>query len=158
MKNLLYTIFLGLIVWVVYTTFFGNSEEKAMRDRLLGGLKETGSAIGDILTSQKGRYVAGEYDGALSKLSIVIDQLKNAKGGPGENAEELARLEKQKAELEQLIANYEKNQAAFEQAQQQQPKEAQNAKRSLESIEKPTTEPLERKLEEIQGTLQQIEQ
>ncbi len=156
MKNLLYLIFVGVVIWVVYATFFGNSDDKAMRDRLFKGLSETGSAITDILQSQKGRYNAGEYDQALDKLSAVIEQLKKAEGGTGEKAAEVARLEKQKAELESLIATYEQSEAQFEKARQAAAEATAKAKRGAEPPVAPSTAPLEAKLEEIQGTLNEL--
>lgn len=162
MKNILYLVFVGVIIWVVYATFFGNSEDRAMRDRLFKGLKETGSAITDILHSQKGKYNAGEYDQALEKISGVIAQLKQTKDGAEAHADELAALERQKAELEQLIGNYEKSQSNFDAAQKRAADPKPAAKRTVEKLDQapvaPTTAPMEQKLEEIQRTLDKIEE
>jgi hypothetical protein len=158
MRSLLTLLFFGLIIWVVYATFFGSSDDKDKRDRLFNGLKETGEAITDILKSQKGLYDAGEYDKALDKISGVIDQLKKEQDGSGEKAAELARLEKQKAELENLIQRYEADKERHDKAAQTPPVNQGKAKRAETQTEEPSTAPLEKKLAEIQKTLETLSQ
>jgi hypothetical protein len=158
MRSLLTLLFFGLIVWVVYATFFGSSDDKDKRDRLFKGLKETGEAISDILKSQKGLYDAGEYDKALDKISGVIEQLKKGQDGSAEKAAELARLEKQKAELENLIQRYESDKENHDKASQTPPGGQGKTKRAEPGAEEPSTAPMEKKLAEIQKTIETLSQ
>ena len=102
-KNLLYLIFLGLIIWGVYVSFFGNSKEIQLRNKLINTGKEFGQSVVDVFQNEKEKIEDGNYDKVLSKLDDAIDNLKQADRDNGKFNSEIKEIEDQKTALKNNI-------------------------------------------------------
>ena len=108
-KNLLYLIFLGLIIWGVYVSFFGNSKEIQLRNKLLNTGKEFGQSVVDVFQNEKEKMEDGDYDKVFSKLDDAIDNLKKADNVNGKYNSEIKEIEDQKTALKNNINNNQEN-------------------------------------------------
>jgi peptidoglycan hydrolase CwlO-like protein len=108
-KNLLYLIFLGLIIWGVYVSFFGNSKEIQLRNKLLNTGKEFGQSVVDVFQNEKEKIEDGNYDKVLSKLDDAIDNLKQADKDNGKFNSEIKEIEDQKTALKNNINENQEN-------------------------------------------------
>jgi hypothetical protein len=108
-KNLLYLIFLGLIIWGVYVSFFGNSKEIQLRNKLLNTGKEFGQSVVDVFQNEKEKMEDGNYDKVLSKLDDAIDNLKQADKDNGKFNSEIKEIEDQKTALKNNINENQEN-------------------------------------------------
>lgn len=165
MKAVLSLLFVVVVGWVVKTTFFGTNEERETRDRLFQGLQTTGKAIGEILSSEKGKFSTGKYDDAIDKVNDALGSLKsNSKSaGVDDDAEvsaSIAELEQKKADLERKVELYNTAQAAAEKSKQlaenkkSQPK---SAKRSTVTVNEDQTVPKGPSVEELDKDLSDIQ-
>jgi hypothetical protein len=102
-KNLLYLILMGLIIWGVYVSFFGNSKEIHLRNKLLNTGKEFGQSVVDVFQNEKEKIEDGNYDKVLSKLDDAIDNLKQADKDNGKFNSEIKDIEDQKIALKNNI-------------------------------------------------------
>ncbi len=102
-KNLLYLILMGLIIWGVYVSFFGNSKEIQLRNKLLNTGKEFGQSVVDVFQNEKEKIEDGNYDKVFSKLDDAIDNLKKADNDNGKFNSEIKDIEDQKIALKNNI-------------------------------------------------------
>jgi hypothetical protein len=104
MKNLLSWGVIALLGWVGYTSLFGNSEDKALRDELFKGVKQTTQTV---------KYRAGQYNDELEAISRLVSTLRTKSSTSGvDYSAELEDLENKKARLERTIEQVEAHQAA----------------------------------------------
>jgi hypothetical protein len=94
---------MGLIIWGVYVSFFGNSKEIQLRNKLLNTGKEFGQSVVDVFQNEKEKIEDGNYDKVLSKLDDAIDNLKQADKDNGKFNSEIKEIEDQKIALKNNI-------------------------------------------------------
>ena len=94
---------MGLIIWGVYVSFFGNSKEIQLRNKLLNTGKEFGQSVVDVFQNEKEKIEDGNYDKVLSKLDDAIDNLKQADKDNGKFNSEIKDIEDQKIALKNNI-------------------------------------------------------
>lgn len=113
MKNLLSWGVIALLGWVGYTSLFGNSEDKALRDELFKGVKQTTQTVGRIFNKETVKYRAGQYNDELEAISRLVNTLRTKSSTSGvDYSAELEDLENKKARLERTIEQVETHQAA----------------------------------------------
>jgi hypothetical protein len=94
---------MGLIIWGVYVSFFGNSKEIQLRNKLLNTGKEFGQSVVDVFQNEKEKIEDGNYDKVFSKLDDAIDNLKKADNDNGKFNSEIKDIENQKIALKNNI-------------------------------------------------------
>jgi hypothetical protein len=94
---------MGLIIWGVYVSFFGNSKEIQLRNKLLNTGKEFGQSVVDVFQNEKEKIEDGNYDKVFSKLDDAIDNLKKADNDNGKFNSEIKDIEDQKIALKNNI-------------------------------------------------------
>ena len=101
-KNILTLLFLAIIGWVIYVSFYGKPEDIQLRNNLLSKGKELGQAVGDIFKSETHKVKSGEYDKVFAKLDETLDELKKVSKNKDQD-EEINRLSEEKERLEKSI-------------------------------------------------------
>lgn len=94
---------MGLIIWGVYVSFFGNSKEIQLRNKLLNSGKDFGQSVVDVFQNEKEKMDDGNYDKVFSKLDDAIDNLKKADNVNGKFNSEIKEIEDQKITLKNKI-------------------------------------------------------
>ncbi len=107
-------ITLGIILVfgiLVYNRFLGTPEEQAQAKgtfQTIGkAAKDVGSAVSNLLTSEKEKYKNGKYDKAMDKIGTLFNDLKSKAKDISDNSEEylesLRKLNEQKKALQDKI-------------------------------------------------------
>ncbi len=92
---------------LVYNYFFGTIEEKEQSKKVFTEVVDLGKAAWGLLKSEKEKLDEGKYDGALDKISGLIDTLKEKAKTIDDNKEildKIRELEKQRDGIEEKIA------------------------------------------------------
>lgn len=77
MIGFVFKLTVALIVGVLlYNYFFGTPEEQAHSSKTFAQLKEVAVSVGELASSEKGKFDAGKYDAALDKLSVAYTGLR----------------------------------------------------------------------------------
>lgn len=104
-RSLFSLIVMAVIGWVIYASLFGTAEDKARRDNLFQGVKQTFSATKDIFNAEKDK---GTFTKTLQSVGKTLEELGSKTKEMGEQgsdyAEKIAELKRKKEELDKLIA------------------------------------------------------
>ena len=96
-----------LVVILVYNYFFGTVEEKAQSKKVFTEVVDLGKSAWGLLKSEKAKMDDGKYDGALEKISGLIDNLKKKANTLKDNKEildQIRDLETKKEQIEDQLA------------------------------------------------------
>lgn len=109
---------------LIYNFFFGTDSEKEQSRKVFGQVRGVVVSVGDLLKSERAKFDAGKYDGALEKLGDAYQAVRNGV----KNMDE--KVSKRLEELEQRKAALQREVESIEQAEQQ-PAATQPAKKGL---------------------------
>lgn len=95
-------VVLGL---VGYNYMFGDDAEKAQSREIIGKATDLGKDAWNLLKGEKQKMQAGKYDGALSKLGSLYDDLRGAatRLKDSDALERLQELDKTRKELQEEL-------------------------------------------------------
>lgn len=92
---------------LVYNYFFGTVEEKAQSKKVFTEVVDLGKSAWNLLKTEKAKLDDGKYDGALDKISGLIDNLKRKAKTIEDNKEildQIRDLEIKKEKIEDQLA------------------------------------------------------
>lgn len=93
---------------LIYNFFFGTSAEKEQSRKVFGQMRGVVVSVGDLLKSERAKYDAGKYDGALEKLGSAYRALRERAQFLDKNVlRQLDGLEQRKAALQQELDSIE---------------------------------------------------
>jgi hypothetical protein len=86
---------------LVYNYFFGTSAEKEQSKHVFGEVRDVVVSVGQLVKSEKTKFDAGKYDGALAKLGGAYRAIRNqAEHLDAKVIKRLDELEKRKTALQ----------------------------------------------------------
>lgn len=109
-KNLIMLLIVVVIGWIAYATFFGNDQDKNLRDNLLDNVISLGKSVGNVFSHESDKFQKGAYDDALKKMGEAINNLRQTSEeveDADKYASQLKEIEAKKAELEKMAASLE---------------------------------------------------
>lgn len=117
---------IGLLVVaciLVYNYFFGDSAEKEQSRKIFGEMRDVVVSVGQLVKTEKDKFDAGKYDGALEKLGGAYRAIRDrAEHLDAKVIQRLDELERRKATLEREIDSIEKADQQLQTAPQTPPK------------------------------------
>lgn len=89
---------------LIYNFFFGTSQEKETSRKIFGEMKDVVVSVGSLIRTEKDKFDAGKYDGALDKLGGAYRAVR----GRAEHLDagilkRLDELEQRKAQLDKEL-------------------------------------------------------
>lgn len=95
---------------LIYNFFFGTDVEKEQSRKVFGQMRGVVVSVGDLLKSEKAKFDAGKYDGALEKLGGAYRAVRERAQHLDQNVlRRLDELEQRKALLKQELDSIEAN-------------------------------------------------
>lgn len=95
---------------LIYNFFFGTDVEKEQSRKVFGQMRGVVVSVGDLLKSEKAKFDAGKYDGALEKLGGAYRAVRERAQHLDQNVlRRLDELEQRKTSLEQELDSIEAN-------------------------------------------------
>lgn len=91
MRKLLFTLLLILAGYVAYNYYFGKGEARDQAAVIVEETKALSRAVGDLLSHQKARYEAGEFDRTIDRIGDMLDRMK-ANPGSTEGEEDMRQI------------------------------------------------------------------
>lgn len=91
MRKLLFTLLLILAGYVAYNYYFGKGEARDQAAVIVEETKSLSRAVGDLLSHQKERYEAGEFDRTIDRIGDMLDRMK-ANPGSHEGEEDMRQI------------------------------------------------------------------
>ena len=89
---------------LIYNFFFGTAAEKEQSRKVFGQVRGVVVSVGDLLKSERAKFDAGKYDGALDKLGNAYRAIRERAKYLDKNVmDELQSLEQRKAALQQEL-------------------------------------------------------
>ena len=165
-RSLLKIGLLLLVVILVYNYFFGTDAEKDQSRQVFGQMRSVVVSVSDLVRSEKSKFDAGKYDGALDKLGDAYRAVRSGVKNMDEKvSKRLDELEQRKAtlqqELDQIEQGDEQAAAAAKKGGKKDPKtekqtaaKAADQQRRKEQLQKE----LERLLRDSDKLMQEAEQ
>lgn len=102
---------IGLVLIVailVYNRFFGTSAEKEQSKKIFGEMRDVVVSVGQLVKSEKTKFDAGKYDGALEKLGGAYRAIRQqAENVDAKVLKRLDELERRKADLQSQLDSIE---------------------------------------------------
>lgn len=93
---------------LIYNFFFGNDAEKEQSRKVFGQVRGVVVSVGDLLKSERAKFDAGKYDGALEKLGDAYQAVRNGVKNMDEKvSKRLEELEQRKAALQKEVDSIE---------------------------------------------------
>jgi hypothetical protein len=108
-KNLLKLAAVLVVGILVYNYFMGTEAEKQQSKEIFQKVKDLGSDAWNLLKAEKEKLDEGKYDGALDKISNLIDNLKDKAEAISDSdmLDRIADLERQKDALQEKMKDAE---------------------------------------------------
>lgn len=102
---------IGLVLIVailVYNRFFGTSAEKEQSKKIFGEMRDVVVSVGQLVKSEKTKFDAGKYDGALEKLGGAYRAIRQqAENVDAKVLKRLDELERRKTALQSELDSIE---------------------------------------------------
>ena len=105
----LFKIGLMLVAGIlIYNFFFGTDVEKEQSRKVFGQVRGVVVSVGDLLRSEKAKFDAGKYDGALDKLGGAYRAVREQAQHVDQSVlKRLDELEQRKADLQEEVHSIE---------------------------------------------------
>ena len=103
MKSILYLIFMLLVGWVIYVSFFGQKNDLELRDKLLSTGKAFGESVIDVFKNETDKISNKDYQELMKKLDQSVAQLKEADQEQNQYQKEISEIELRKKEISDQI-------------------------------------------------------
>jgi len=103
MKSILYLIFMLLVGWVIYVSFFGQKNDLELRDKLLSTGKAFGESVIDVFKNETDKISNKDYQELMKKLDQSVAQLKEADLEQNQYQKEISEIELRKKEISDQI-------------------------------------------------------
>lgn len=140
---------------LIYNYFFGTDTEKENSRKIFGELKDVVVSVGQLVKSEKAKFDAGKYDGALEKLGGAYELIrKQAQHLDAAMIKRLDELEQRKKNLEQELNDIE--QADEQAAAAPAPKKGAKANSRAEQEKAAKAADQQRRKEELQRELDKL--
>jgi len=156
MIRFLFKIGLLLLVgMLVYNYFFGTAAEKDQSSKVFGQVRGVVVSVSDLVRSEKTKFDAGKYDGALEKLGDAYRAVRSGVKNMDEKvSKRLGELEQRKAALQKELDSIEQGdqQAAAAAAEKKGGKK--DPKADKQAAAKATNQ--QRRKEQLQKELEQL--
>jgi len=105
MKSILYLIFMLLVGWVIYVSFFGQKNDLELRDKLLSTGKAFGESVIDVFKNETDKISNKDYQELMKKLDQSVAQLKEADQEQNQYQKEISEIELRKKEISDQIGH-----------------------------------------------------
>ncbi len=105
MKSILYLVFMLLVGWVIYVSFFGQKNDLELRDKLLSTGKAFGESVIDVFKNETDKISNKDYQELMKKLDQSVAQLKEADLEQNQYQKEISEIELRKKEISDQIGN-----------------------------------------------------
>lgn len=93
---------------LIYNFFFGTDAEKEQSRKVFGQVRGVVVSVGDLLKTERAKFDAGKYDGALEKLGDAYQAVRNGVKNMDEKvSKRLEELEQRKAALQKEVDSIE---------------------------------------------------
>ena len=93
---------------LIYNFFFGTDAEKEQSRKVFGQVRGVVVSVGDLLKTERAKFDAGKYDGALEKLGDAYQAVRNGVKNMDEKvSKRLEELERRKAALQKEVDSIE---------------------------------------------------
>ncbi len=107
-RSLLKIVLLVVGAILVYNYFFGSNAEKEQSRHIFGEMRDVVVSVGQLVKSEKTKFDAGKYDGALDKLGDAYRAIrKQAEHVDAKVIKRLDELERRKASLQSELDSIE---------------------------------------------------
>jgi hypothetical protein len=103
MKSILYLVFMLLVGWVIYVSFFGQKNDLELRDKLLSTGKAFGESVIDVFKNETDKISNKDYQELMKKLDQSVAQLKEADLEQNQYQKEISEIELRKKEISDQI-------------------------------------------------------
>lgn len=103
MGKLINLIIFFVIGWLVYTQFFGTTEEQEKGKTVINSGKETVKGIIGIFQHESGKIKEGTYDESIDKLGTLLDNLRKETKDNGQK-DQLEVFVKEKQRIQKEVA------------------------------------------------------
>jgi chromosome segregation ATPase len=103
MKSILYLVFMLLVGWVIYVSFFGQKNDLELRDKLLSTGKAFGESVIDVFKNETDKISNKDYQELMKKLDQSVAQLKEADQEQNQYQKEISEIELRKKEISDQI-------------------------------------------------------
>jgi len=103
MKSILYLVFMLLVGWVIYVSFFGQKNDLELRDKLLSTGKAFGESVIDVFKNETDKISNKDYQDLMKKLDQSVAQLKEADLEQNQYQKEISEIELRKKEISDQI-------------------------------------------------------
>lgn len=105
MKSILYLVFMLLVGWVIYVSFFGQKNDLELRDKLLSTGKAFGESVIDVFKNETDKISNKDYQELMNKLDKSVAQLKEADQEQNQYQKEISEIELRKKEISDQIGH-----------------------------------------------------
>lgn len=117
-----------VVAILVYNYFFGDRAEKEQSRKIFGEMRDVVVSVGQLVKTEKQKFDAGKYDGALDKLGDAYRAIRGqAENLDGKVMQRLDELERRKAQLQREVDAIEQIDTELQSAPQTPPKKGAKA-------------------------------